>query len=685
MNQITAIRTRNYNPGTFQSDDEVIAQFVVRNPHLQIVLSILDQNIGAKSCQHTLIVAPRGQGKTMLLARTAAELRSSKQYSDVLLPIQFMDDNHEISSMADFWLETLFHVSRECRRIHPQLARELFDRHSDYVKQWHHISLEERARGAVLNAAERLGRRLVLMIENLQQLHELIEKDTGWELRQILQTEPRIILLGTATRQFKGIYDANLPFFDFFRILNLNPLNTEECHRLWTAVSKNQEHPTEREMRPLEILTEGNPRLLVLMANFAQCKPPDHLMEELVLLMDEHTDYFRAKIESLPQRERRVFLAILDLWQFSMPREISIRARMEIRMVSAMLGRLVKRGFVIVRGSGKKRLYGSADRLFSIFYKVLRNQNEVLSVENLIRFMTVFYTEKERRESIYSLIHEVSQTLIPQRHSNRDHAVNTKMAVALPHIKHDSQQNSTAALIEKKCVWEIEKKFDRKDFDQVIQIVDQAMSSESQESWGLSALYTKGQAQREMGTLKSAVLICDEIIKQLEIAETPDLQLWRTLTLILKAKLQTEDDNIQGALSTYQKFLPYLSYSSLPLKDEFRWETQCLGMQILLGHGDLQAALETFRSLYIDFDSNNQAHIYTILHSAINLAAAGVSPLDLLEIISGVNAHEAVMYPLILALKRESGEFVCAPEEALEIAADICNEIRRIPVTTTRN
>ncbi len=59
--------------------------------------------------------------------------------------------------------------------------------------------------------------------------------------------------------------------------------------------------------------------------------------------------------------------------------------------------------------------------------------------------------------------------------------------------------------------------------------------------------------------------------------------------------------------------------------------------------------------------------------------------MDLLEIISSVHAHETVLYPLILALRRESGELVRAPEEALEVAADICNEIRKPPVTTRRS
>ena len=62
-------RIRKFNPGTFLSDEEVIEQFVVRKCELNIVLEVLRGNIDSPSCQHVLVVAPRGRGKTMLLAR----------------------------------------------------------------------------------------------------------------------------------------------------------------------------------------------------------------------------------------------------------------------------------------------------------------------------------------------------------------------------------------------------------------------------------------------------------------------------------------------------------------------------------------------------------------------------------------------------------------------------------------
>ena len=78
---------RKFNPGLLQSDQEIREQFVVRRHELDLVLDELRGNIDSPSCQHILVVGPRGRGKTMLLARIAAELRSNGDFAGLLLPV----------------------------------------------------------------------------------------------------------------------------------------------------------------------------------------------------------------------------------------------------------------------------------------------------------------------------------------------------------------------------------------------------------------------------------------------------------------------------------------------------------------------------------------------------------------------------------------------------------------------
>ena len=53
---------RKFNPGTLQSDEEVIKQFVVRHREFSIVMDVLRDNVGSSVCQHMILVAPRGRG-----------------------------------------------------------------------------------------------------------------------------------------------------------------------------------------------------------------------------------------------------------------------------------------------------------------------------------------------------------------------------------------------------------------------------------------------------------------------------------------------------------------------------------------------------------------------------------------------------------------------------------------------
>ena len=382
---------RKFNPGTLQSDRELVERFVARNRELELLLEVLRGNINSPSCQHLLVVAPRGRGKTMLLARVAAELRTNDELSRSLLPVRFMEESHEIFDIDDFWLEALFHLTRESAETFPDMARELAKTHAELSARWGERSIGDQARAAVLDAAERAGRKLVLMVENLQTLCGNVDEDFGWQLRGALQSEPRIVLLASAASRFSELEDPQEAFFELFRIVSLGPLTTDECRCLWQSVTGDR--VGNRDIRPLEILTGGNCRLLAIVAGFSEHRSFRRLMEELVRLVDEHTEYFRGHLEVLPKAERRVFVAVLDLWQPSGTGEIAERARMDVRAVSTMLGRLVRRGAVLRRPSnGSSRgLYVAAEPLYSIYYKLRRERDEAAVVENLIRFMLAFY------------------------------------------------------------------------------------------------------------------------------------------------------------------------------------------------------------------------------------------------------------------------------------------------------
>lgn len=387
---------RKFNPGMLQGDDEVIRQFVVRNSELQALLGVLRENVTSPSCQHALVIGPRGRGKTMLLARVAAEIRAADDLSRTFVPVRLMEESYEVSSLGDFWLEVLFQLAMEVESQNPDLSVELKKSHSDLAGRWQGPEWEDQTCAAVLEVADLLDKKLVVMVENMQDICKQADRHFGWKLRKVMQTEPSVVLIASATSRFEAL-DARGPFFDIFRTVNLGPMSAVQCARLWKAIA--DESVDERGIQPLRILTGGSPRLIAAVAGSRRSLADP--MENLADLVDERTEYFRSQFRALTGHKRRVYTALVDLWQPSSASEVARRSRLDIRAVSTMLGRLVRDGLVETVDNGTRGRYAVVERLTCICYKMRRQRDGVAVVRRLVDFMRAYYG-RDRAEALRS-------------------------------------------------------------------------------------------------------------------------------------------------------------------------------------------------------------------------------------------------------------------------------------------
>ena len=258
--------------------------------------------------------------------------------------------------------------------------------------------LGDRCLGTLQDFADREGKRLVLIVENLNMMfRDIVDKDAGWRLRHTLQTEPRIVLLASATSRFDEISNPDFAFYDLFRELTLYPLDSEECAVLWQNVS-GRDRPPET-IRALRILTGGSPRLLTIVARFGANLSFRELMADLLDLIDDHTEYFKSHLDALPAQERRIYLALADLWIPATAREIADRARLDTSKCSAHLARLVERGAVeVTGGSVRRKQYYITERLYNIYYLMRRSRGTAPLVEALIEFMEAFFLPSELKD-----------------------------------------------------------------------------------------------------------------------------------------------------------------------------------------------------------------------------------------------------------------------------------------------
>ena len=574
MSQARGRTIRKFNPGVFQSDRDIIDQFVVRKRELDTVLELLRENIGAPACQHTIVVGPRGRGKTMLLARVAAELRTDPQLRRALLPVRFMEESIEVFDIGDFWLDALLYLAKECAERYPDICAEIEAGHATLVQRSPGSDIAGHAKAALLDAADRLERRLVFMVENFQSLCGEVDEDFGWQLRGSLQSDPEIVLLATATSRFEGLDDASKPFFELFRILQLAPLSTVECQKLWHEVTGDQRDT--RQMRPLEIFTGGSPRLLVIVAEYARHQTMPKLLEELVGLVDDHSEYFRGNLNSLPKTERRIYAALADLWRPSSTRQVAKRARLGVRKTSALLGRLTRRGAVKVGGNGRSRLYSVAEPLHCIYYQLRRWRDQAAVVHGLIRFMVAFYGPDASAKILGSVLtDEKCHNVFLRAQEDLD-----------PNLRELPAQCAEAT-----CLELLERHRGLGDLDRQIRVA--------------GSLLVMGARLGEAGEAERSIEFSDELIRRFGSSPIRDVQTLVAMAFSTKAMVRLSVGELTAAVTAFNEVVARYSRSDVPGVQE------CVAMALLdLGYlhrclGEPELAIASYDDAIKRFGSSS--------------------------------------------------------------------------------
>ena len=525
-----ATTTRKYNPG-FLSDDELVASFCVRKTEFELLVDVLRECSGSAN-PHQLVIGPRGSGKTSLLLRVAAEVRRDAGLAARCFPIVFAEESYEVGTAGEFWLECLSHLAGQSPRRDdgPDLQRTVEELRATRDDQL----LADRCLGALLDFADRQDKRLLLVVENLSTLfREMTDRDAGWRLRKVLQTEPRIILFASATSRFDEIDDPDRALYDLFQVRTLRPLDTEQCTVLWETLAGRR--PPRQTVRSLEILTGGSPRLIAIVAHFGAGLSFRELMADLLNLVDDHTEYFRSHLESLPAQERRVYLALATLWKPATTREIADQARLDTSTCSAQLARLGERGVVqVAGGSARRKQYYLTERLYNIYYLLRRRRGPDPLVEALVHFMEAYYSPAELKAVGAGIVREVG---------------------SVDEYTQSLCQNMFARLMELPALAEYRSELvERFVLERAVAVCDEAANSfgasETPDSMNRVATVRRAKVHLLMKLSRpdDALVACDELIGHFRGDDTPAL-LEQARCLVLKGALLLSLDRFDEAVT----------------------------------------------------------------------------------------------------------------------------------------
>jgi len=389
--QLAPTRLIKHNP-VFLSEEELASSFVVREAELKLLLDIIRENTGPAN-QHVIIIGPRGMGKTMLVLRLALAIRRDESMCRGWYPVVLPEEVYDVASEGEVWLRVLERIAKQEKEAGQDYNRWL-EKYEALRGERDGHKLMVQALTALSEFAGERNSKLLVSIENLQMLlGEQSSSDAAWDFRRTLLNNPEIMLVATATTRFKEIMNAEKANFELFREITLTPLSTEDCRVLWRLITG--EDLADDRIRPMEVLTGGSPRLLAILADFAARRSLKELLDDLVVLIDDHTTYFKGNVEALPPLERRVFVTLAELWQPAEAREVARRCRLEVNKTSALLKRLVEKGAVAEAGKiGRKNIYQVAERLYNIYHLMRLSGIETDRVRALVRFMVPMYGQE---------------------------------------------------------------------------------------------------------------------------------------------------------------------------------------------------------------------------------------------------------------------------------------------------
>lgn len=354
-------------------DATFIANFVARHAEFDSLLASLHANAKGGAARHEIIVGARGMGKTSLLRRIAIAIGDDEELSRIFVPLRFREEQYNVISLGAFWRNCCDALAEWCEKAErPDLAKRL----DAAIEKGDAGTLE----AAFLDVCTTLGRRAVLLLDNLDLILDNLKDDDTWRLRSVLQSARGPIVIGAATQFLAQSGDRNAPFYEFFHPHILEPLGEKEllaCLRALAgargekgaAVIALLAKEPERALA-LYALTGGNPRILALIYQLLERADSHEIFADLEALLDQVTAFYKARVEEYTGANQRAVIDAVALnWDPISSNEIAAATSITVTSISSILDRLKRDGFIEeVQGSGARAKYQLAERFLNIWY-----------------------------------------------------------------------------------------------------------------------------------------------------------------------------------------------------------------------------------------------------------------------------------------------------------------------------
>lgn len=415
-----------YSPA-LEDPQTLKASLIDRERELNRLLKGLVKNTDREINQHFILVGPRGIGKSYLLLLLHHTVRGNIQWDEFPQTIEenwcsalFAEEEYGVNSLSDILATTLRTLKGALGD--QEKTTNLIEKAKSNEKKVHEEIVE------YLQAWRKSSKqRILLLIDNLQEiLPHLTEKEQSF-LRKVLTKEDIFMMVGGAPTLFKTLTDYDKPFYHFFDSIRLEELSRKEVKELLKQKLKlnnkkeqlDQIEDREDRLDALIHLTGGNPRLVISLYKIVvEAEIPD-VEENFKQLIDELTPYFQARLKSLSRQQREILDCIAQKSPPINPTEIANSIGSKVNSVNSQLKRLKDKGLVKqLETEGRKASYDLTEQLFR-YWRQMRTEAGRKKLNFIVRFIETWFTPKELQEQVGELLEELLTTDSPAEMKER--------------------------------------------------------------------------------------------------------------------------------------------------------------------------------------------------------------------------------------------------------------------------
>ncbi|MFB2880912.1 tetratricopeptide repeat protein [Floridanema aerugineum] len=382
---------------------ETLEQIFVQRQNLaEQIIELIRESATTPSKHYTLLIGPRGIGKTHLISLIYHRICKMEDLRDRLLIAWVNEEEWGISSFLDLVVRILKAIEKEYNDS--ELAKRI---ESLYQLTVDHA---ESAAGELLK--ETIGNRtLLLLIENLDEVFAGLDEQGQKQLRAYLQENSFCTIVATAQSLFNGVKLQTSPFYGFFRIRHLKDLTLDEAVELLAKVAKVQgdrelesfiRTSTGRDrIQAVHYLAGGNPRIYIIFSAFLNRKSLDELVEAFMAMLDDLTPYYQDRMKCLSPQQRKIVDLLCDRRHAVTVKEISQRCFITHQTASSQLKKLLEMGYVNSEFIGRESYYELREPLMRFCLEVKKQRGEPIQL--FVDFLRIWYTPKELQQRLKTL------------------------------------------------------------------------------------------------------------------------------------------------------------------------------------------------------------------------------------------------------------------------------------------